>query len=189
MSERTISPELEKILANTPWNNLSTGYGQASIFPEYVYKILRSEDEEMPYKEILDIIEHQDTLYQATPSMVKTLIELLKEPQTNKSWLLAILYSVFRAAEFQLESRSPADKKNIKLLDNLYSESANEDKAKENAVDENSYSWHKRSANFIAATYDLIMSFKKSDDKETKEYAENLITLINRYKHTQENIN
>lgn len=191
MREKVISPQLEKMLTDTPWSRLSTGYGRATIFPEYIYKILKNEDEDIPYKDILDIIEHQDTLFQASPSMVRIIIELLKEPQTNKSWLLAILYSVFRSAEFQLEFRKPFPKKDIKLWDNLLPEFESEDteaKLLENITEENIYFWHKFSANFIVGTSDLIKSFKKSDDKETKEYAEKLITLIERYKHTQENI-
>lgn len=191
MGEKAIPSRLEKMLSNTPWSRLTTCYGRATVFPEYVHKILKNEDDENPYKEILNIIEHQDTLYQATPSMVRILIELLKETKTDKSWLLAILYSVFRAAEFQLEFRKPPSKKKAKLWDDLWPEFESEEideELWEDFTGEKIYFWHKFSANFIIAAYDLIKSFKKAEDKETKEYAEKLITLIDRYKHTQENI-
>ena len=57
-----------------PWENLTTPYGRGTNIPKLI--------ENRKYKELVNLLEHQETLWQVTPWGVYFLLEQLKEDFT-----------------------------------------------------------------------------------------------------------
>ena len=53
-----------------PWENLTTPYGRGTNIPKLI--------ENRKYKELVNLLEHQETLWQVTPWGVYFLLEQLK---------------------------------------------------------------------------------------------------------------
>ena len=62
---------ITKITINDiPWENLTTPYGRGTNIPKLI--------ENRKYKELVNLLEHQETLWQVTPWGVYFLLEQLK---------------------------------------------------------------------------------------------------------------
>ncbi len=109
-------------MEQVPWHRLSTAYGRSTRFPEY-FKILQStEDAEAARKalgEITSNIEHQGTLWYATPFALIFLVRLLEkaasELEQNKAAryigeeLLDFFQVIVECVQFMEEEADVAD--------------------------------------------------------------------------------
>ncbi|MCL2091444.1 MAG: hypothetical protein FWH11_09545 [Micrococcales bacterium] len=82
-------------------------YGRATDFPDMARKVADGTADEATFKTIRCSIEHQDTLWQASPYMTDVLIELLDHPEVDCAAVLSILKVVHKAAvNFYPDSRA-----------------------------------------------------------------------------------
>ena len=170
-----MTEKLQQLLNHTPWGRMVHWFGRATDFPEQVEKLLTNTDEKEIFGELSKNIEHQDGVFQATPYMAQALIELLKEPNTNKEGLLKILLQVYDAVKFQVEEQEEPEDEEISLEDDLWPEFEDEDEDEmlwEEYEAVNFYYWQKHSYDAIVEAKELIKSFKNSESSTVKELAE-----------------
>ncbi len=84
-----------KTLLDVPWVNIVHSYGRASDFPEQVKTVLQGD--QSVYLTIANNMEHQGTIWPATPFMLRVLLELLNHQEANREKILNICIRVYDA--------------------------------------------------------------------------------------------
>ncbi|MDE7326357.1 MAG: hypothetical protein K2N63_08790 [Lachnospiraceae bacterium] len=90
-------------IEDVPWGKLTTAYGRAADFPEYLATLDSMQDrEEMEYAfgEIGSCIEHQGTLWHSTPFALIFLVRIYREAakqegSDNADWLVGEMEDLF----------------------------------------------------------------------------------------------
>ncbi|NDV95580.1 hypothetical protein D0T84_11755 [Dysgonomonas sp. 521] len=100
-----------------PWGNLVHSYGRASDFPPQVERLLNKDND--VYAIIKSNIEHQDTIWPATPFMLRVLLELINNTQADNEQLLTIYKRVWNATDNFITHYKDAVKQTMFKLDDI----------------------------------------------------------------------
>lgn len=120
LQRKKMNSKLHQYL-DVPWENLVHSYGRASDFPPHIQRLMAGDKD--VYAIIKMNIEHQDTIWPATPFMLRVLLQLINEPQIDKVQLLNIYIVVWNAVyDFVSNYRNRVEQTMFKLDDILNSD-------------------------------------------------------------------
>ena len=183
--KKEIPIQLKEKMDKVPWNNIVHFYGRASDFPNQIQIIFEGNNQHV-YKDILDNIEHQDSISQATPFMLQILLELLNY-SVDKISILNICYKVWEDIKYFFtynECKKPSadsmksllnkeflwpDYKNEKVEENLWNEFSSKN---------NFYDWNYYTMKVFYENKKNIGNCILSSDTKLKQIAERLFNEI-----------
>ncbi|MDR1798470.1 MAG: hypothetical protein LBR19_01080 [Bifidobacteriaceae bacterium] len=151
---------LEVLLRDTPWDRIVHWYGRATEFPDQARLVASGQADAAVFDQISNSIEHQDGVMQASPFMVAVLLECLREPNSDKPRILAVLQQVYNAVVSC--GRAPFDNPELPLADELWPPFVDADTDAglwEEFQGENFPYWQQHCCDEIKAARTLIGSF------------------------------
>jgi hypothetical protein len=179
-----LDKKLRKLLEEVPWGNIVHIYSRASDFPIQVENILANDNIEV-YENILENIEHQDGIQQATPFMLNVLLELLKY-NVNKFEILKICQIVWNAViDFfrwpnrgQLIASTMQGMLDKKYLWPDYIDEYTDEVLWESIFPDNFYDWNFHSLKLFYEYKEQIFYCTKSEEAELRNIADKLYSDI-----------